>query len=127
MAGKILICDDAEMNRESLKTILVNDYDLILLEDTKQIEDIIEAGKNIGLIFLNVKSNKTSEMKTISGLRQTHPALPIVSIVDPKAEELALQTVQAGASGYITKPFKGETILSLARKHLTSGSNSNRT
>ncbi len=55
MSRKILIIDDEEGVRESLKLILQDQYDLILTESGEQGLEILEKSKDISLIILDIK------------------------------------------------------------------------
>ncbi|MDD4860841.1 MAG: response regulator, partial [Smithellaceae bacterium] len=55
---KILICDDEEGIRESLKLILENDYDLIFSCSGKECLEKLKREQDIKLVLLDIKMPK---------------------------------------------------------------------
>ena len=118
MSQKILICDDEEGIRESLKLILSDFYELILAKDGTQCLDCLAKSKDIGLVLMDIKMPKVNGLEVLKQIKDKFPKLNVVIITGYKSVETATEAVRLGASGYIVKPFKSEEILSTVKTTL---------
>ena len=118
MSKKILICDDEEGTRESLKLILGDYFDLVLTSDGTQALDLLAHDKNIGLVLLDIKMPQVNGLDILKAIKAKHKAMNIIIVTGYKSAETAAEAVRLGATGYIVKPFKSEEILSTVRKNL---------
>ncbi len=115
---KILVSDDEEGIRESLKLILGEQYNLILTADGQQCLDCLDNAGDIGLVLLDIKMPQVNGMDVLKIIRDKHPDVKVVVITGYKSVETASEAVNLGAAGYIVKPFKSEEILETVRKNL---------
>ncbi len=118
MSNKILICDDEEGIRESLKLILGDHYELILTDDGQQCLDCLNHSKDVALILLDIKMPQVNGLDILKQIKEKHPDIKVMIVTGYKSVETAAQAVRLGASGYIVKPFKSEEILSTVRKNM---------
>ena len=115
---KILIVDDEEGIRESLKLILGDDYNLILTEDGEQALEVLENSKDIALVLMDIKMPKASGLEILEIISQKYPDLKVIIVTGYKPVETATEAVRLGASGYIVKPFKSNEVLATVRSIL---------
>jgi len=113
---KILICDDEEGIRESLKLILGDHYDLTLVDSGEQCLEILKNDKNIGLVLLDIKMPQVNGLEVLKCIKETHPDLKVIIITGYKSVETASEASALGAAGYIVKPFKSDEILEAVGK-----------
>jgi len=116
---KILICDDEEGIRESLKLILGDHYDLILTESSEQALQCLDNNKDIGLALLDIKMPKVNGLETLKAIKEKCPDLNVIIVTGYKSVETASEASSLGASGYIVKPFKSDEILETVKNHLS--------
>lgn len=116
MSKKILIVDDEEGVRESLKLILGEQYDLILTEDGTQALDCLKNAPDIGLVLMDIKMPKMNGLEVLAEMKKEYPKLSVILITGYKSVETAAEAVKLGACGYIVKPFKSDEILKAVRK-----------
>ena len=115
---KILICDDEEGIRESLKLILSDHYNLILAQDGIQCLDCLEHAQDIGLVLMDIKMPKINGLEILKEIKAKYPQLNVIIITGYKSVETATEAVRLGASGYIVKPFKSDEILATVKTSL---------
>jgi len=116
---KVLIVDDEEGIRESLKLILEDHFDLLLAGDGDQCREIMKNSKDdIGVILMDIKMPNTNGLDLLKEIKENDPHQKVVIITGYKSVETATEAVRLGASGYIVKPFKTEEILSTVRKNV---------
>jgi len=118
MSKKILICDDEEGIRESLKLILEEQYNLIVVESGTQCLDCLKHSKDIGLVLMDIKMPQVNGLEVLQQIHIQHPNVPVVMITGYKSVETAAEATRLGASGYLTKPFKSEEVLGAVKKNL---------
>lgn len=115
MKKTILICDDEEGIRESLKLILEKDYSLIFAENGNKAIDIVKS-QPIDLIFLDIKMPKKDGFDTLKELKKIKHSLKVIIATGYKSVDTAQEAIRLGASDYIVKPFETEQILDAVRK-----------
>lgn len=118
MSQKVLVVDDEEGIRESLKLILGDHCDLILTDSGPQALQCLANDKTIGLVLMDIKMPKVNGLDALKEIKAKHPGLKVVIITGYKSVETASEASALGASGYIVKPFKSDEILQTVRKNL---------
>ena len=118
MTKKILICDDEEGIRESLKLILEDFFPLIVTTEGSQCLECLDNSKDIGLVLLDIKMPQINGLDILKKIKEKHPRVQVIIVTGYKSVETAAEAVRLGASGYIVKPFKSEEILATARKNI---------
>ena len=115
---KILICDDEEGIRESLKLVLGDYYDLILTDSGEQCLECLDNDKTIELVLLDIKMPKINGLEILKAIKEKHPEVNVIIVTDSKSFETATEACSQGiASGYITKPFKSDEISNLIQRN----------
>lgn len=117
---KILICDDEEGIRESLKLILGNHYDLVLTDSGEQCLECLDNDKTIELVLLDIKMPRINGLEILKAVKEKHPEVKVIIVTGYKSFETAAEASSLGSSGYIVKPFKSDEILKTVEKHIKS-------
>ena len=117
MGKKVLICDDEEGIRESLKLILGEHYELIVVDSGEQALHMLKNSDDIGVALFDIKMPKINGMELLSQVKETYPNLKVIMVTGYKSVQTAAEASQRGASGYIVKPFKREEILETVKKN----------
>ena len=118
LSKKILICDDKEGIRESLKLILGDHYDLILTDSGEQCLQCLDNDKTIGLVLLDIKMPKINGLEILKAVKEKRPELNVIIVTGYKSVETAAEASSLGASGYIVKPFKNDEVLDIIQKNI---------
>ncbi len=118
MPHKILIVDDEEGVRESLKLILSDLYDLILTENGSQAMEVIKNAPDINLILMDIKMPRANGLEILKEIKAVRADLKVIIITGYKSVETAAEAVRLGACDYIVKPFKSEEILKAVKTSL---------
>jgi len=114
--NKILIVDDEEGIRESLKLILSDNYELILTDSGEQALECLKHDKNIGVVLLDIKMPRMNGLEVLPKIKKTYPDKKVILVTGYKSVETASEAAKSGADGYIVKPFKAEEILRAVTK-----------
>ena len=115
---KILICDDEEGVRESLKLVLSDQYDLILADGGQECLQILKNSKDIGLVLLDIKMPVVGGFDVLDQIKKDYPQLPVIMISGYRSVEAAGETTRLGGNDYIVKPFKSTEILKTVARNL---------
>ena len=108
---KILICDDEEGIRESLKLILENDYDLVFSCSGQECLEKLGKESNIGLILVDIKMPKQNGLEVTKEIKRLHPDAKVIIVTGYASPEIAQEALSAGADDYIPKPFESKAVL----------------
>ena len=117
---KILICDDEEGIRESLKVILADHYNLIAVDSGEMALETLSHSKDIKLMLLDIKMPKHNGLDILHESKKKYPHLKIIMVTGYKSVETASEAAKLGAIGYIVKPFKSQEILETVKKNIAS-------
>lgn len=118
-SSKVLIVDDEEGIRESLKLILGDHYDLILTDSGAQALECLERDPGIGLVLLDIKMPKINGLEVLKAVKAKRPGMNVIMVTGYKSVETAGEASALGAVGYIVKPFKSDEILNTVQKNLS--------
>ena len=116
--SKILICDDEENIRESLKLVLGDHYNLVSVDSGEMALEVLSHAKDIKLMLLDIKMPVINGIDLLKEIKKKSSSLKIVMVTGYKSVETAAEAARLGATGYIVKPFKSQEILDTVRKNL---------
>jgi len=102
---KILICDDDPADRKLVRTYLqqVTGREMVLLEasQTEEIQNALDKGR-IDLVLLDNQMPEKSGMDWLPEIAKRQLA-PVVMLTGSGTEEVAVEALQEGAVGYLSK------------------------
>lgn len=114
MHNTILIVDDMEINREILRDMLEDQYDVIEAEDGLAAIDILEKHKDeivcvcLDLLMPELDGRQVLGMMRQKGILNEIPVLIITAETGNHVEE---ECLELGANDFITKPFDHSIVL----------------
>lgn len=113
MKPRILVADDEEGVRESLRLILSDDYDVTFAENGQEALTHLEQ-EQFDLAFLDIKMPKLDGLDVLKRLKGK-AATPILMLTAYQSVELAKEAINLGARDYLSKPFGREQIFTAVR------------
>lgn len=104
---KILICEDEEILLTALKFRLQKQgYELFLAADGKEAQDLLKKEKP-DLLVTDIEVPELNGLQLVEYVRQDLARdIPIVMIAPMEDDESILNAKAAGATDFVTKPFK---------------------
>jgi two-component system nitrogen regulation response regulator NtrX len=108
---RILIIDDEEGVRESLRLILSeeNKYALDFLNSAEgALEKIKKSPPD--LVLLDIKMPKLDGIKALSQIKSAKKGLAVIMVTGYDSMETAKEALDKGASDYIVKPFDSDRV-----------------
>ena len=117
MNKKILICDDEEGIRESLKNILGQHYNLIIVETGDQLMHILKNAPEVSVALFDMNMPEINERDFLDQVKNLQPKLKIIMVAGYQSADSKINSTDHDISGYIVKPFKSEEILKTVKKY----------
>jgi two-component system, chemotaxis family, chemotaxis protein CheY len=116
----ILIVDDDAFVRTLLKDVLEGrGHALLEAEDGREALDVL--GERVPqLVLLDLFMPRLSGMEALALMRERWPSARVLVISSLDSERLVAQALEAGAAGYITKPFHPVEITSAVERALAN-------
>ena len=116
MKKPILVCDDEEGIRESLKLILEKEYDVVFAATG---DEAIEKMRKspIDLAILDIKMPRRNGLETLRELKKANPSCKVIIATGYRSVEAAEEAAKLGATDYIIKPFDRDKIINLVHKY----------
>ena len=117
MAKSILVVDDSETVRQVLQLTLVNaGFDVVEAEDGLAALDRL-ACNSVDMIITDLNMPNMDGLDLIKKVREdgAHRFTPIVMLTTESAKNKKQAGREAGASGWIVKPFKPEQLLKVVK------------
>lgn len=118
MPHRILIIEDEETLRESLKRVLLKEgYDVQAVESAEAALPIVEE-KWCDLIVTDIILPGQSGLECLKKCRQKNPDLIVIIMTAYATIESAVEAIRAGAYEYIVKPVVHDELNALIKRAL---------
>ncbi len=115
---RVLVADDEASIRELLsKTLALADYDVDVASDGRAALERVRTTQ-YDLLITDLKMPGVDGLTVIREARRYRPDLPVVIITGFSTEASAIEAINIGVSGYLTKPFRVPKVLAVAAKAL---------
>jgi len=105
MAVRILVYDDSDVIRESLRALLFEEPDfevIAMLPNAETVEtDINELKPDV--VLMDIDMPEVNGVEAVKRIRKLNPELPIIMLTVFDDNERVFQSICAGASGYLLK------------------------
>src|SRR5438105_2414709 len=115
---RILVVDDEQAVRDLLaKTLTMADYEVDTAGDGPAALDRLRAVE-YDLLITDLKMPGMDGLSVIRESRRQAPELPVIIITGYSTEASAIEAINLGVAGYLTKPFRLRRILAAAARAL---------
>jgi len=107
--GTLLIVDDEDGPRQSLRVIFKDDYDLLMAEDGPMAIKLAQENP-IDVAVLDIRMAGMSGIEVLERLKYVNPDIEAIMITAFETTDTIRQALRLRASDYINKPFDIATI-----------------
>ncbi|MDQ3515433.1 MAG: response regulator [Gemmatimonadota bacterium] len=115
---RVLVVDDEEGIRDLLsKTLQLADYVVDLAEDGRAALDRLRVTP-YDLLITDLRMPGVDGLTVIREARRLKFDLPVIIITGYSTEATAIEAIELGVQGYLTKPFRVPRVLNAAAKAL---------
>ena len=118
MSKCVLVVDDSETVRQVLQLTLSNaGFDVIEAEDGDDALEKLVSAPAVDMLITDLNMPNMNGLELIQKIRDDgkHRFTPIVMLTTESSEEKKRAGREAGASGWIVKPFKPEQLLKVVK------------
>jgi excisionase family DNA binding protein len=117
---RVLVVDDEASIRDLLaKTLALAEYEVDTAPDGSAALDRLREGRSAyNLVIADLRMPGMDGLTLIREVKQINPNLPIIIITGFSTESSAIEAVNLGVAGYLTKPFRVPQVLAAAAKAL---------
>ena len=115
----LLIVDDEEGVRRSLKKVLVKDgYNILLAENGMEAINIVRDNeRNIETVISDFKMPGIDGLETLIEIGSINPEITRIMLTGYATMESAIDSVNAGIDGFLTKPFENIELRAKVREY----------
>ncbi|MGD1087242.1 MAG: hybrid sensor histidine kinase/response regulator [Verrucomicrobiota bacterium] len=107
--GTLLVVDDEDGPRQSLRVIFKDDYDLLMAEDGPTAIELAQKSE-IDVAVLDIRMPGMSGIEVLERLKYVRPDLEAIMITAFETTDTIRQALRLRACDYINKPFDLQTI-----------------
>jgi len=117
---RVLVVDDEASIRELLiKTLSLGEYEVETVADGHAALTWLRDGTHAcDLVIVDLKMPGMDGLMLIREIKRLRPELPVIIITGFSTEVSAIEAVNLGVAGYLTKPFRVPQVLAAAAKAL---------
>jgi excisionase family DNA binding protein len=116
--SRVLVVDDESSIRELLqKTLALAEYDVDIAPDGRAALERLRLG-NYDLLIADLKMPGMDGLTLIREAKRLKTDLPVIIITGFSTESSAIEAVNLGVAGYLTKPFRVPQVLAAAARAL---------
>ena len=123
MAIKVLVYDDNEALRDSLKLLIEEDADaelLVMMPDAETVEaDIRELKPDV--VLMDIDMPGVNGVEAVSRIRKINDSLPVIMLTVFDDNDNIFNAICAGATGHILKRYVVEEISSAIKTVMNGG------
>ena len=119
---KLMLVDDHEIVRTGLRMMLEAEADLEIVSEAESGEEALElVSHNVpDVIIMDVSLPGIGGVEATRVLRDRYPDIKVLVLTIHEDERYFFQMLNAGAAGYLPKPFRKEQLTGIVR-HILGG------
>lgn len=111
----VLVIDDEEDLRLTLRSILKKDYSPQLASSGKEGLKLLK-DQNFALVLLDIRMPEMDGLQVLKKIKELNETLPVVMVTASRDVKSAVEAMKAGAEDFISKPFEVEELLVVIEK-----------
>jgi two-component system chemotaxis response regulator CheY len=119
MGKKILIVDDSRTIRQQVSfTLTKGGYSVVEAEDGKDGLTKLDANPDVSMIISDVNMPNMNGIEMVEAIKTEgkHLSVPIVMLTTEGSNDLIQRAKNAGAKGWLVKPFKPDQLIAAVEK-----------
>lgn len=104
---RVLIADDHDLVRAGIRSLLARDSSITIVGETGSAADTLsffsKHPDSVDVLLLDLSFPDSNGLDVLLSLRKSHPTVQVVVLTMHPEDQFGLRSLQAGASGYLTK------------------------
>ena len=113
VATRVLLCDDHEVVREGLRTLLSRRQDMTVVGEAGTMQEAIAAAAKAkpDVVIMDVRLPDGSGVEACRAIREARPETHVIMLTSYADDEALFASILAGASGYLLKQTRGQAVV----------------
>jgi len=109
----VLICDDHEVVREGLRTLLSRRPEIAVVGEAGTMQEAIDAAAKAkpDVVIMDVRLPDGSGVEACRAIREARPETHVIMLTSYADDEALFASIIAGASGYLLKQTRGQAVV----------------
>ncbi|POB12280.1 MAG: DNA-binding response regulator [Sulfobacillus thermosulfidooxidans] len=109
---RVAIVDDHEVVRIGLRNMIERQPDMVMAQEWESGQEAIDhIPGNVDVVVLDVRLPDINGMEVCRKLKDQDPNLRIIMLTSFGSQDLVVDAVNAGASGYLLKESRGRAVI----------------
>jgi len=113
----ILLADDHPLLRQSIKSVLEQGHDLVVVGEASDGEEAIRLADELhpDVILMDIAMPKLDGLEATRRIKASHPDMAVLVLTIHSDDQHIIGILEAGAAGYLTKSVFGEEVVQAVR------------
>jgi DNA-binding NarL/FixJ family response regulator len=115
--ARLIIADDHELVRSSLRLMLEGEQDLQIIAEARDGQEAIELYRlhRPNLVLMDVKMPKVNGLEATRTIKEEFPTAKVLTVSAYESQALTSEAIVAGADGYVSKLCPLQELLEAIR------------
>lgn len=115
---RVVIADDHPIVRQGLRQILSSTTDITVAAEATDGDELLQVIERVpcDIVLLDLTMPGSDGLDVLKTLRADKPDVPVLVLTMHAEDQLAIRTLRAGASGYLTKDSAAGELVGAIRK-----------
>jgi DNA-binding NarL/FixJ family response regulator len=115
---KVLIADDHAIFREGLKQVIAKTVDMVVADEAENGQETLRLilNNHYDLVILDISLPGRNGLDILADIKRAKPKLPVLMLSMHPEEQYALRAFRSGASGYLAKGGPSSELLEALQK-----------
>ena len=112
MSIRVMLVDDHKILRDALKGVLEREHDMVLVGEAGDGVEALAVARAVqpDVVLMDIGLPALGGIETTRALISEHPKVLVIALSTFSDRRILLQMLDAGASGYVVKPFTAATL-----------------
>lgn len=117
MGKKIMIVDDSKTIRQQVSfTLSKGGYEVIEAEDGADGIEKLKANSDVAMVISDVNMPNMNGLEMVEKLKNDGSTVPVIMLTTEGAADLIQRAKDAGAKGWLVKPFQPDQLVAAVTK-----------
>lgn len=103
--GTLLIVDDEEGPRQSLRFVFKGEYDILIAKSGEEAIEVLEKNRHIDVVISDIRMTGISGIELLAALKKIEQDIQVIMLTAYETIETARAALRLGACDYLNKPF----------------------
>lgn len=120
---KVILADDHILVRDGIKFLIENEKDILVIDEAADGKEALEVIKRNqpDVLIVDIRMPELTGIEVVKQLKKDHPEVKTLVLSMHHSKEYVVQSIQAGADGYLLKGSSKEEFIKAVRTIAAGG------